>query len=70
VLKVYKEYAFRILKRYKTLLGRKRLTRRLLYRLFHNDRQFIYFPDSSPEVIFDPYGEKLEEYLKKKAGVM
>ncbi len=69
MLKIYKENAFEILKKYRTYLGRRRLTRRLLYKLYRTDRQFIYFPDDNPGVVYDPTGTKLEEYLQKKVGV-
>ncbi len=69
MLKVYKENAFDVLKKYRAYLGRRRLTRRLLYKLYRVDRQFLYFPDGSPTVVYDPTGEKLEKYLQKKVGV-
>jgi len=69
VLKVYKEHAFNILKKYRSYFGRRRLTRRLLYRLYRTDKQFLYFPDGNPVVVYDPTGTKLEEYLQKKVGV-
>jgi hypothetical protein len=69
VLKIYKEHAFDVLKKYRSYLGRRRLTRRLLYRLYRTDKQFLYFPDGTPVVVYDPTGTKLEEYLQKKVGV-
>jgi hypothetical protein len=69
MLKVYKEHAFDVLKKYRSYLGRRRLTRRLLYRLYRTDRQFLYFPDGNSTLVYDPTGTKLEEYLQKKVGV-
>jgi hypothetical protein len=66
VFKVYKEYAFQVLKKYRKLLGRRRLTRRLLNSLYRTDRQFIYLPFGDKNVVYDPYGDKLDEYLRKK----
>jgi hypothetical protein len=69
VLKVYKEHAFQVLKKYRDYYGRRRLTRRLLFNLYRTDKQFLYFPDNNNDVVYDPTGKKLEDYLQKKLGV-
>lgn len=66
--KVYRNVAFYILKKYKrTLLGRRRLTKRLLDNLFMSDKQFYTLPYGGKDLVFDPYGEKLQKYLEKIA---
>jgi hypothetical protein len=64
VYKVYRNVAFSILKKYKkTLLGRRRLTKRLLDNLFSSDKQFYTLPYGGSDVIYDPYGEELQKFL-------
>jgi len=66
VYKVYRNVAFSILKRYKrTLLGRRRLTKRLLDNLFASDKQFYTLPYGGSDVIYDPYGEELQKFLER-----
>ncbi len=66
--KVYRNVAFSILKKYRrSLLGRRRLTKRLLDNLFMSDKQFYTLPYGGNDVVFDPYGEELQKYLDKIA---
>jgi len=70
MLRVYRHYAFKILKKYRRrILGRKRLTMKLLDSIYTGDKQFYLLPfDNENDVKFDPYGIRLEQYLKKKVN--
>ncbi len=69
MIKVYRRYAFRVLKKFRHLFGRKRLTMRFLDANYYHDKQFYLLPfDGKKEVVYDPFGEYLERVLREKAS--